>query len=123
MVRFDQIGQIRKLLSKAAGIAVLLAGALLAASLCSGAPTDPSQSMNIFQPLSTPAHSILHLSMLVLAITGAIFAIVFSLLAYSVAKFRKRRAALQGRLSQVGLATPPANEINRCSFLAGEIRP
>src|ERR1700723_4018847 len=83
-------GQTRSLGRKIAGIAVLLAGGLLAASLCFGAPTDPSQSTNIFQPLSTPAHSIFHLSMLVLAITGAIFAVVFSLLAYSVAKFRKR---------------------------------
>src|SRR6202167_3822522 len=83
-------GQTRSLGRKIAGIAVLLAGGLLAASLCFGAPTDPSQSTNIFQPLSTPAHCIFHLSMLVLAITGAIFAVVFSLLAYSVAKFRKR---------------------------------
>jgi cytochrome c oxidase subunit 2 len=83
-------GQTRSLGRKIAGIAVLVAGGLLAASLCFGAPTDPSQSTNIFQPLSTPAHSILQLSMLVLAITAAIFAVVFSLLAYSVAKFRKR---------------------------------
>src|ERR1700678_765641 len=83
-------GQTRSLGRKIAGIAVLLAGGLLAASLCFGAPTDPSQSTTIFQPLSPPAHSIFHLSMLVLAITGAIFAVVFSLLAYSVAKFRKR---------------------------------
>jgi cytochrome c oxidase subunit 2 len=82
--------QTRRLARNIAGIAVLLAGCLLAASLCFGAPTDPSQSTNIFQPQSTPAHSIFHLSMLVLAITGAIFAVVFSLLAYSVAKFRKR---------------------------------
>src|SRR5271170_7662618 len=93
MVRTDQIRricQIQKARSKAAGIAVLVVGGLLAASLCFGAPTDPSQSTNIFKPQSTPAHSIFHLSMLVLAITGAIFAVVFSLLAYSVAKFRKR---------------------------------
>src|SRR5271168_5310875 len=93
MVRSDQIRricQIQKARSKAAGIAVLVVGGLLAASLCFGAPTDPSQSTNIFKPQSTPAHSIFHLSMLVLAITGAIFAVVSSLLAYSVAKFRKR---------------------------------
>src|ERR1700733_14371243 len=73
-----------------AGIAVLLAGALLAATLCFGAPSDPSQSPNIFRPQSTPANSIFHLSLLVLAITGAIFAVVFSLLAYCVRKFRQR---------------------------------
>jgi cytochrome c oxidase subunit II len=73
-----------------AGIAVLLVGALLAATLCFGASSDPSQIPNIFAPQSTPAHSIFHLSLLVLAITGAIFAVVFSLLVYAVAKFRKR---------------------------------
>jgi cytochrome c oxidase subunit II len=73
-----------------AGIAVLLAGALLAATLCFGASSDPSQIPSIFRPQSTPANSIVHLSLLVLAITGAIFAVVFSLLAYSVTKFRQR---------------------------------
>ena len=67
-----------------------LLGAWLAAPLCGAAPTDPSQIPNIFAPQSTPAHSIFHLSLLVLAITGAIFAVVFSLLVYSVTKFRKR---------------------------------
>src|SRR5271169_3830257 len=92
----DPFGEVRQaeqawnLARKCAGIAVLLAGVLLAATLCFGAPASPLQSPNIFKPQSTPAHSIFHLSMLVLAITGAIFAVVSSLLAYSVAKFRKR---------------------------------
>ena len=59
MARSDQI---RKLLSKVAGIAVLLAGALLAASLCFGAPDNPSQVPSIFDPRSTPTKSIYHLS-------------------------------------------------------------
>jgi cytochrome c oxidase subunit 2 len=75
---------------KLAGIAVLLAGVLLVATLCFGAPADPSQIPNIFRPQSTPANSILHLSALVLAITALIFVVVFSLLVYAVAKFRKR---------------------------------
>ncbi|MFZ3329511.1 MAG: cytochrome c oxidase subunit II [Candidatus Acidiferrales bacterium] len=83
-------GEARGLISKIAGIAVLLAGALLAATLCFGAPADPGQIPNIFKPQSTPANSIFHLSLLVLAITGLIFAVVFSLLAYTVVKFRKR---------------------------------
>jgi cytochrome c oxidase subunit 2 len=83
-------GQTRILGRNTAGIAVWLTGALLAAPLCCAAPSDPSQIPNIFAPQSTPAHSIFHLSLLVLAITGAIFAVVFSLLAYSVTKFRKR---------------------------------
>src|ERR1700735_821612 len=87
MVRSEQI---RKLLSKAAGIAVLLAGGLLAASLCFGASDNPSQLPSIFDARSTPTKWIGHLSYFVLSITGLIFAVVFSLLAYSVRKFRQR---------------------------------
>jgi len=87
MVRSDQI---RKLLSKVAGIAVLLAGELLAASLCFGAPNNPSQLPSIFDPRSTPSKSIYHLSYFVLSITGLIFVVVFALLVYAVVKFRKR---------------------------------
>ena len=85
-----QARQVRSLAREVAAIAALLAGVLLAATLCFGAPADPSQIPSIFRPQSTPANSILHLSLLVLAITGAIFAVVFSLLAYSVRKFRQR---------------------------------
>jgi cytochrome c oxidase subunit II len=45
---------------------------------------------NIFAPASTPARSILHVSFFVLAVTAIIFVVVFSLLAYSVVKFRKQ---------------------------------
>src|SRR5215831_16956633 len=45
---------------------------------------------NIFAPASTPATEILHLSQFVLLVTAAIFLVVFSLLLYSVVKFRKR---------------------------------
>ena len=45
---------------------------------------------NIFAPVSTPASSIFDLSLFVLAITAAIFAIVFGLLVYAVVRFRKR---------------------------------
>jgi len=71
-----------------AGVFLLLAEVLLAASLCSAAsgPAIPS----IFKPESTPADSIYGLSVLVLAITGLIFAIVFGLIAYAVIKFRRR---------------------------------
>jgi cytochrome c oxidase subunit II len=80
----------RGLARRAAGIALLLVGVLLVAQLCAGAPANPPPIPNIFKPASTPADSIYSLSRLVLAITGVIFAIVFSLLAYSVAKFRRR---------------------------------
>jgi cytochrome c oxidase subunit 2 len=47
----------------------------------------------IFAPTSTPAQSIFDLSLFVMEVTGAIFAVVFSLLVYSVVKFRKKGAA------------------------------
>lgn len=53
-------------------------------------PGPSSGSTSIFAPVSTPADSILGLSFFVLAITGAIFAVVFFLLVYSAVKFRKR---------------------------------
>ncbi len=49
-----------------------------------------SSPTNIFAPASTPARSIFDLSLLVLAVTGAIFLVVFTLLVYAVSKFRRR---------------------------------
>lgn len=57
-----------------------------AAAQNSTAPAIP----NIFSPASTPADSIYHLSLFVLALCAAIFLIVFSLLLYSLVKFRRR---------------------------------
>ena len=85
-----RIGQTRSALRKLAAIAIVLAISLLAATLCIAGPVDPSQIPNIFQPQSTPADSILRLSRLVLIITGLIFLAVFTLLVYTVTKFRKR---------------------------------
>jgi len=65
-----------------AGVFILLAEVLLAASLCSAA--SGLRFPGIFQPESTPADSIYGLSVLVLAITGLIFVIVFGLIAYAV---------------------------------------
>src|SRR5271163_915797 len=45
---------------------------------------------NIFSPVSTPAKSIADLSVFVLVITGIIFLTVFTLLFYSIVKFRGR---------------------------------
>ena len=42
-------GKARGLISKIAGIAVLLVGALLAATLCFGAPADPGQDSQHLQ--------------------------------------------------------------------------
>jgi cytochrome c oxidase subunit 2 len=52
---------------------------------------QPLSPTNIFAPASTPAKSIFVLSLFVLAVTGAIFLVVFTLLLYSVVKFRKRK--------------------------------
>jgi cytochrome c oxidase subunit II len=54
-------------------------------------PSLPLSPTNIFAPASTPAKSIFGLSLFVLAVTGAIFLVVFALLLYSVVKFRRRR--------------------------------
>jgi cytochrome c oxidase subunit 2 len=90
LIIMERSDQIRKLLSRVAGIAVLLAGALLAASLCFAAPDNPSQLPSIFDPRSTPTKWIYHLSYFVLSITGLIFVVVFALLIYAVVKFRRR---------------------------------
>jgi cytochrome c oxidase subunit II len=82
--------QLRAPLGRVPGVAVLLAAGLLAASVCFAAPSAPTQIPNIFDPKSTPANSIFNLSVLVLAICGVIFAVVFGLLAYAATKFRKR---------------------------------
>ncbi len=78
------------IVSRAAGILVLLAGVLLAAGLCVASTPHDNPVPSIFEPHSTPAESIQHLSLFVLAITGLIFLVVFSLLSYVVVKFRRR---------------------------------
>ena len=74
-----------------AGILAIFAALFPVASLC-GPQTGPAIP-NIFKPESTPADSIYGLSLMVLAVTGLIFVVVFSLLAYAVAKFRRRSPA------------------------------
>jgi cytochrome c oxidase subunit 2 len=88
--RADWRSTLRGLRMKVPALAVLLAGSLLAASLCSATPADAPSIPSIFKPASTPADAIHILSLFVLAITGVIFAAVFCLLAYSVTKFRRR---------------------------------
>ena len=60
-----------------------------AVALGDAAPV-PSSPTNIFRPASTPAQSIYGLSLFVLAITAAVFVLVFGLLAYAVIKFRQK---------------------------------
>ncbi|HEY7327102.1 MAG TPA: cytochrome c oxidase subunit II [Gemmataceae bacterium] len=60
-------------------------GPLLLA-LSEGSP----QNLSIFDPVSPPAESIHHLSILVLSITAGIFLVVESILIYSLLRFRRR---------------------------------
>jgi cytochrome c oxidase subunit 2 len=50
----------------------------------------PSSPTSIFSPVSTPAQSIYELSLFVLALTAAVFVLVFGLLAYAVMTFREK---------------------------------
>jgi len=56
---------------------------------------------NIFAPQSTPARAIFHLAILVLTTTGIIFAVVSTLLVYSILKFRVRSASAKSEPAQV----------------------
>ena len=77
-------------LSRAIGILVLVAGILFAAGLCSASAPGDNRVPSIFDPRSTNAESLYHLSNFVFAVTGLIFVVVFSLLAYVIVKFRDR---------------------------------
>jgi cytochrome c oxidase subunit 2 len=68
-----------------------LAVILALASTCLAQSVTLSSPTNIFAPASTPAKSIFSLSLFVLVITGIIFVVVGSLLAYAVVKFRKQK--------------------------------
>jgi cytochrome c oxidase subunit 2 len=52
---------------------------------------DPISPTNIFSPDSTPAYALYHLSIFTLELLGAIFVVVFSLIAYAIVKFRHRK--------------------------------
>jgi cytochrome c oxidase subunit 2 len=69
--------------------AIAAAGGAWANVAVAAAKPDPAIP-NIFSPASTPASEIYHLSLFVLAICAAIFLTVFSLLVYSIIKFRRR---------------------------------
>jgi cytochrome c oxidase subunit II len=77
-------------LGRVMGVLTLVVGILLAAALCSAAEPQANAVPNIFDPRSTPADSIRHLSFFVLAITGLIFLVVFTMLIYVIVKFRRK---------------------------------
>jgi cytochrome c oxidase subunit II len=74
--------------------------AFLFCCMAAAAAADPS-STNVFAPHSTPAKSILHLSIFVMIITGMIFVVVCTLLVYSISKFRARSATANSEPAQV----------------------
>ncbi|MGC1417563.1 MAG: cytochrome c oxidase subunit II [Candidatus Acidiferrum sp.] len=87
--------------SRACGLLVILAGILLAASLCVASTGPGNPVPNIFEPHSTPADTIRHLSNFVLSITGLIFIVVFTLLTYAIVKFRNKAGDEQREPAQV----------------------
>jgi len=86
----QHVSRFRAFLSPALAVVVLLAGILLAAALCNASEPRVNSVPSIFEPHSTPADSIRHLSFFVLSITGLIFLVVFSLLTYVIVKFRRK---------------------------------
>lgn len=62
---------------------------------------DSPVAPNIFNPSSTPAFEIHHVSLFVLTVTALIFIVVFTLLVLSVLKFRARPADLATEPAQV----------------------
>ena len=70
--------------------AVLKGGIPALLCVTSFAAAETSNGTNIFAPASTPAKMVANLSGFVLAITGIIFVVVFTLLVYSIIKFRER---------------------------------
>jgi cytochrome c oxidase subunit II len=77
---------------RASGIFVLLTATFLAPGSCTANPPTNNPIPNIFDPHSTPADLIYHLSNFVLVICGVIFLVVFTLLTYSIVKFRHRES-------------------------------
>src|ERR1700726_1856086 len=92
MAENNEIREDAVVVGRTIGVLVLLTGILLAAHLCAAESPGSNPIPSIFNPHSTPAESIYHLSLFVLGITALIFLVVFSLLLYVVVKFRERAA-------------------------------
>ena len=72
------------------GLLLIFMSVIGQVSAVAAATSSAPSPTNIFAPASTPAKSIVHLSVFVLVITGIIFAVVFTLLVYALIKFRGR---------------------------------
>ena len=102
MAENNEIREESVVVGRTIGVLVLLTGLLLAAHLCVATPPPSDNPIpSIFEPHSTPADSIYHLSHFVLSITALIFLVVFSLLSYVVVKFRGRAADMEREPAQV----------------------
>ena len=75
--------------------------AVQTAGLAAQAPDNAALIPSIFRPESTPAHSIYDLSIMVLAVTGLIFAVVFGLILYAIVRYRRRPDDDGGEPAQV----------------------
>src|SRR6266853_1606224 len=87
--------------ARVTGILVILTGVLLAVRVCIASPPGDHPIPSIFDPRSTPADALNQHSHFVLAITGLIFAVVFTLLAYAILKFRQTTANADREPAQV----------------------
>ena len=78
---------------------------LFFAAICARVPTalaqGPQATPSILAPVSTPAHEIYGLSLFVLLITGAIFAVVAGLLVFVIVKFRARESDAEHEPAQI----------------------
>src|ERR1700722_11305569 len=100
---------ITRLFSRFLGIAaVILVGVATASAedWGMGAANRAIAPGGVFSPVSTPANAISTLAWFVLAITGAIFALVGGLLAYSIVRFRARTTDEPGEPPQLYGSNP-----------------
>jgi cytochrome c oxidase subunit II len=79
----------------------LLVGILFTAGVCAAAPAETHPIPNIFKTHSTPADDAYRLSLLVLKVTGIIFAVVSALLMYVIIRFRSRSGTRTHEPAQV----------------------
>ena len=90
--------QVRRLSSIRCRLVALF---LLCANGLKAAAEGPQTTPSILAPASTPAHEIYGLSLFVLLITGAIFAVVAGLLVFVIIRFRERESDAQHEPAQI----------------------
>jgi len=84
---------LRRMLRRSASVTLLaLIVMLTAMPLLASAASGPSPIPSIFDPYSTPAHDIYHLSLFVVSICAGIFLVVFTLI---VTRHQVQKAALR----------------------------